>query len=92
MFTCSAVHLYLLCRHGTWLISYYIECLLNHGSSWTFKNVLGIVKDTCIHHVYITLGGALLGEGFGDRLAPQRVQDSARGRSPWELENIGPLF
>jgi hypothetical protein len=39
-----------------------------------------------------TLGGALLGEGFGDRLAPQRVQDSARGRSPWELENIGPLF
>ena len=40
----------------------------------------------------LTIGGALLGEGSGDRLGPQRVQDSAWGRNSWELENIGPLF
>ena len=43
-----------------------------------------------------TAEGALLGEGPGDRLDPQRVQGSARGVKPpvssWELGNIGPLF
>jgi hypothetical protein len=42
-----------------------------------------------------TAEGALLGEGPGDRLDPQRVQGSARGVKPpvssWELGNIGPL-
>ena len=33
-----------------------------------------------------TLGGALLGEGSGDRLGPQRVQDSAR----WETGAAKP--